>query len=264
MVLLSAHDYASDGGAILMKDSGVVLRLSPVEKKAMESFVLQFEVTKNLIVRNRTYEVVSKVDEALSSTATRYFNTKVHVSNSEERIMAMLLTGLSFSDIYAMVKNGAVQGLPRDISVQSLNTFERQYGRTPDVLQLAFPNLAGNVKGYMAPPKILTSVGQRVEADYFQCDFNKREMNGCAIAAYISVDVYSGYITGRLVKSMAQPVDRVRETVDIFRVHGHEIKLFAADQGILTQSVFCLQWKRIFTLRKYLMCVGKLIIMIMD
>jgi hypothetical protein len=69
------------------------------------------------------------------------------------------------------------------------------------------------------------SVGQRVEADYFQCDFNEREMkvetgrvqtvklptHGGAVAAYISVDVYSGYITGRLVKSMTQPVDRVCE-----------------------------------------------------
>ena len=39
---------------------------------------------------------------------------------------------------------------------------------------MTIPNLAGNTKGYMAPRKELAAVGERVEADYFQCDFNEK------------------------------------------------------------------------------------------
>ena len=166
--------------------------------------------------------------------------------------MVMLLTGLSFADLLAMVEHDSVEGLPRDLSVASLHSFERKYGRTPDVLQLAVPNLAGNVKGYMAPPRPLSRVGDRVEADYFQCDFNEKVLqsetgrmqtiklatHGGAIAAFIAVDVYSGYVVGQLVKSVAKSVERVSATVDVFRSHGHKMRLFAADQGILTQSIF--------------------------
>ena len=45
------------------------------------------------------------------------------------------------------------------------------HGTSPDILQLARPNLAGNIKGYMAPKPTLTHVGQRVKADYMFTDF---------------------------------------------------------------------------------------------
>ena len=71
-----------------------------------------------------------------------------------------MLTGLSFQDIYTMVKNNNIDGLPRDLTLKALNRFEHNYGRTPDVLQLATPNLAGNHKGYMAPSVPITYVDQ--------------------------------------------------------------------------------------------------------
>ena len=49
-----------------------------------------------------------------------------------------------------MVKNNNIDGLPRDLTLKELNRFKHNYGRTPDVLQLAFPNLAGNHKGYIS------------------------------------------------------------------------------------------------------------------
>jgi hypothetical protein len=82
-------------------------------KKSLESFVLQFEVTKNLIVWNRTYEVVSKVDEALSSTA----------AISIPRFMWAIVKNVVLQCYglgYHMVKNGVVQGLPRDIAKCSI------------------------------------------------------------------------------------------------------------------------------------------------
>jgi hypothetical protein len=72
--------------------------------------------------------------EKAFGTATRYFNSKVHVSNQEERIMAMLLMGLSFDDVYKHIHNNSIDGLPKDISVRSLNQFQHKYGTSPDVL----------------------------------------------------------------------------------------------------------------------------------
>ena len=41
------------------------------------------------------------------------------------------------------------------------------------MLQLATPNLAGFTKSYIAPPVPVTYVGKRVEADYFEAEFNE-------------------------------------------------------------------------------------------
>jgi hypothetical protein len=188
----------------------------------------------------------------MNNTATRYFNSKVNVSNNEERIMATLLTGLSFRDIYHMIKYNCAKGLPRDITIQSLNSFQHKYGSTPDVLQLAVPNLAGNTKGYMAPIEKVTEVGQRVEADFMQFDFNdttvdvktqqkktiKLTSHGGATGAYLSVDVYSGLLHGRLIVSVSESVQRVKETIETYQRDGHKVKLFAADMGVLIQGKF--------------------------
>ena len=262
LVLLCAHDYAKDGAAILYENSGVVLKLTPKENKRLQKYLKQFIETKKLIVKNRTYEVANLSEEiiksefnievAMSNSANKYFNSKINVTNNDERIMAMLLTGLSFSDIYSMVKNSNVIGLPRDITIKALNNFENRYGKTPDILQMAIPNLAGNAKGYMAAKEVLTYVGQRIEADFFQCEFNETMMNedssqkktiklatiGGAVAAYICVDAYSGYPHGWLVENMANTVTQVKRTVDLFKRDNYKVNLFAADQGILTQSQF--------------------------
>ncbi len=184
MVLLSAQDYAKEGAAVLFGTYGVVLRLSDEEKKEFEAYVKELSernrVLKNLVVHERTYEVAhysdsfQSIEEAYDSTATRYFNSKVNVSNADERILAMLLTGLTFNDLYSMAKTGNVEGLPRDMTIQSLKNFATRYGNTPDIFQMAIPNLAGNTKGYFAPKVDLQDVGDRVEADIFQCDFNEK------------------------------------------------------------------------------------------
>jgi len=255
LVLLCANDYAKDGAAILLPDKGVVLQLTELEREDLTKYIERFTVLKALTVNNRTYEVDRSVvsaylsnEEAMNNTATRYFNTKVNVSNQEERILAMLLTGLSFNDLYVMAKQDNVHGLPRDLTIKSLNQFSHRYGTTPDILQLARPNLAGNTKGYMAQKSPLTEVGERVEADYMFTDFNMVAPNnnktvkiptlGGAIAAYLTVDCYSGYIHGSLVKSVANSVDRVRETVQEYGTDGKKIMTFAADCGVIIQSEY--------------------------
>lgn len=265
LALLCAHEYAKDGAAILLPDGGKVIKLSADERQALQHFIAQFPTIKTLKVRNRTYEIDQSTDlsdqlllsntsteEAHNSTATKYFNTKVHVSNTDERILATLLTGLSFEDIYRMTKNSSVDGLSRDITITSLNSFANNYGRTPDTIQLALPNLAGNKKGYMAPPVVLSAVGDRVECDFFECEFNeiildpttskkitrKLPSHGGAIAGFVAVDVYSGYVHGQLTSSMKESVNHVKNVVEQFELDGHKIKLLAADQGIISRSLF--------------------------
>jgi len=162
----------------------------------------------------------------------------------------MLLTGLSYNDLYSMVKAGKVQGIPRNITINALNNFNHKYGKTPDILQMALPQLTGNNKGYMAPKAVLKEVGDRVEADFFQAEFNeiieegiskqkktvKLLSHGEASGAYICVDVFSGYPHGWLVNSFAETKNQVKRTVDVYKVESQNIKVFAADQGILTQS----------------------------
>jgi len=258
LCLLSANEYAKDGAAILMETDGVVLQLSSEEKERFRAYIAQFKQIKELVVRNRTYEVANYTntsDEvAMSNSASRYFNSKVNVSNCEERILATLLTGLSFRDVYHMAKHQSVLGLPRDITIQTLNSFQHKYGSTPDVLQLAVPNLAGNTKGYMAPIKEVKAVGERVEADYMQFDFNdtvidekskqkktvKLPSHGGATGAYLSIDVYSGMVHGRLVSSVSGSVTRVKETVETYKKDGYAIQVFAADMGVLIQGKFSL------------------------
>lgn len=272
LALLCANDYAQIGAVVLLPDSGAVIALSEQEKGAFLKFIEQYNVYLQLKVENRTYEVdraailfdklqdnndgLCDAESALSGTATRYFNSKINVSTSEERILVSLLTGLSFNDLYSMVKSGNVDGLPRDITVQSLNSFEHKYGRTPSILQMALPNLAGNKKGYMAQPEKVTKIGQRVEADFFVTDFNEENLSttnsesnskkssskllshGGAVAGYVDIDVYSGFVNGVLAKNMSNSVDFVSGTVGIYDRSGHKIEVFAADQGILTQSHF--------------------------
>ena len=259
LALLCANSYVKDGAAVLFPGDGKVLRMTEDEQQRLRVFIEQFPITKSLMVHNNTYEVaqsaavVVPVDDCNSSTATRYFNSKVNVSNTQERVLVTLLTGLSFEDVYSMTKHNSVAGIPRDLTIQALNNFEHKYGRTPDVQQLALPNLAGNNKGYMAARELTTHVGQRVEADFFECEFNEEVLginsskrkksnklasHGGAIAVYISVDTHSNYVHASLVTTTANAVERVRRTVEEYCVDGHTIKLFAADQGILVQSLF--------------------------
>jgi hypothetical protein len=152
--------------------------------------------------------------------------------------------------------NNAVSGLPRDLTATANHSFENKYGRTPDILQLAFPDLSGNAKGYFAPKPVLTHCGQRLEADFFEPEFNdisardatsksslsssqrsklkKLKSFGGAIAGYTYIDVYTGHVDGILVNSIAKPLPLVKATVQAFKVKKHKVEVFSADQGVIS------------------------------
>ena len=96
LVLLCAKHYAEEGAAILFGEGGMVLRLSEEEKDKLKEQVMNYDVTKYLEVNNSTYRVAEKkVEQEALAAANTYFNTKVNVSNGEERVLASMLSPLS-------------------------------------------------------------------------------------------------------------------------------------------------------------------------
>jgi hypothetical protein len=163
-------------------------------------------------------------------------------------------------NLFRYVREGSITGIHPDITTSSLNNFRGKWGSTPDAFQLANPSRQGNRKGYMADEEPIDRCGAYVEMDFMECDFNQPvpqvtvegEYNGLrkkakvkklptyggAIAACVSVDARTGYIIGQLVKSIAAPLDLVQYCVNEFEGHGHSIRKFAADSGVLSQSQY--------------------------
>lgn len=165
LVLLSGHQYASDGAAILHKYGGKILQLTDSQLQNLLEFIKQYQTRKTLKVVNRTYEIDKDHDHkqeiyptaddevnldllqdfetpsnqlpesAYSNTATKFFNSKVNVSNSTDRILTLLLSGFSFDDWKSHVKNKSLDGIPPDVTTKALDSFERKYGKTPDIIR---------------------------------------------------------------------------------------------------------------------------------
>jgi hypothetical protein len=184
--------------------------------------------------------------EAYSSTATKFFNTKVNVSNATQRILTMLLCGLSFNDLYLIAKHDSISGIPPDINVQSLNSFSHKYGRTPDILRLATAQQIPNRQGLMDHSTKPLFVGARVEIDIMESDYNDPSVKqgkklatwGGATSAAVCVDCFSGYCCGKLLKNMKNTVEFLKEFVQYYKLHGYKIKILASDSGIVSHSTF--------------------------
>lgn len=260
LVLLCANDYAQDGAVVLLPNSGMVIKMSENERKELLKTLNKYEVTKYLKVKNRTYEVDEWDDEFAYAAATQYFNTKIHTTSVDERILAHLISGFTLKDLKAAIKNKSVTGLHPEITSAALTRFGERWGSTPDAVQLAKPDLMGNKKGYMSEEEEILTIGQYVESDFMESDYNDEEKlstseeildnglkrkrikklptHGGAIAAIVTVDSYSGFVMGRLVKSTAKSIELVKEIINEYEKHNYHIMEFAADNGILTQSTF--------------------------
>ena len=196
-------------------------------------------------------------------SANTFFNTKVNVSNAEERILVYLMSGLSLKDMHMSVKHSSITGLHPEVTTSALNRFAHKWGNTPDAYQLGRPSKEGNRKGYLSRREPLERVGQYVEMDFMECDYNERvpvndapvsdvksngllkpkkaaklATHGGAIAGNVWVDAYSGYVSGELVKRVAKPIDIVQRCVQTFALANHKVEVFAADSGVSSQSMF--------------------------
>ncbi len=268
LALLCGYNYAKDGAVVLHGNGGLLLQMDDDEVQALLEFVSQYPVTKRLQVKNRTYEVIPVEDGtpsdtvfesenanfineeyAFSNTAAKFFNTKVNVSNSTERIMTLLLTGLTLSDWYYHLKHGSLEGIPPDLSSKALNSFANKYGKMPDIIRLAVPYMYGNKMGLMSSEP-LSRVGQRFEIDNMESDYNiddseriegvpkKLPTHGGAIAAVVMVDCYSGYVRGQLLKALRNSKKYLEGLIEATFADGVDIELIAADSGVVSQSKY--------------------------
>ena len=117
LVLLFAKDYAEDGAVVLLPEYGLHLNMDEDERLEFEAFIRKYDVGKILEVRNNTYEVVSRNEEAMSANSHRYFNTNKNVSSVEERIMAYLLSGLTVTSMIKQIEDGSITGIHPEVTV---------------------------------------------------------------------------------------------------------------------------------------------------
>lgn len=256
LALLCANDYVESGVAVLFHGDGVVLNMGQHDIERLREYLRQYDVIKRLIVKNRTYEVDNELRET-AYASSNYFNTNVNVNTKEERVLTYLLTGLNLRDIQAGIRNGSITGFHPELTHQHLSNFEAKWGRTPDAVQMAYPNKLGNKKGYGVKKEPVKAVGELVEMDFVEFDFNEESIVadndsnsflrkkvkklatfGGAIAAWVSYDVYSGYVYGKLVTSVANAVDCVKDLVAHYKLYNKRIVTLAADKGILTEGKF--------------------------
>lgn len=255
LTLRSGNVYVKEAGAaVLFPDSGVVLSMTAAEQDELKVFLSQYPVKWNLKVVNRTYEfdniqcanVVEVCDEvAYDATATRYFNTKVNISNGDQRVLTMMLMGFSFQDLYSLVSNKSLGGMPPDLTKKVLNRFSHLYGRTPDLIRLANPIRYKTLFGLMTYEKV-TAVGERIEVDQMFPDGNvtengktrKLESFSGATSALVYVDVFSGCVFGKLLAPHVVFVDEVKEIAATMKELGVTVKRLSADSGIVSNSKF--------------------------
>ena len=267
LVLVCAHDYTKNDGVVILREKdGFALSLSADEKQILEDKIIKrSKMIKKLKVSKNTYEVDNEIvgsassEIGMSSVATRYFNSSVHVSDKIERIMELLLRGFSLKTLrYYYGREMLLPGLPRDVTIKDIDKYERMHGANPEILQQALPNLQGNVKGYGYKAPMIKEPGGRIEVDIMFPDFNEVKVVadskgdltkkttlkvptlGGAIAAYVQVDVYSGYPLGYLLKNVSNPLEVVKQGMNELTTSspGAKVSVFAADIGILTQSEY--------------------------
>ena len=142
--------YKASGGSLLHDDGGVLFRYkTDGSKEQVQKYMLDhIEIVGNLKVKNSTYEL-EMLDTAQQSayhseaySATKYFNSRTQVNNKSERVLATLMTGLTWDDLMSAVKDKSIKGLERDITVESLNKVHRDYGKTLLKRHEALPYMA--------------------------------------------------------------------------------------------------------------------------
>ena len=255
LTLLCANAYCQDGCAVLFANDGVVLRMTEDELAVLKTFLKSYPVQKHLLVNNRTYEVdpaplgtqapfvveeaqAVTIEEAFNGTATRFFNTKINVSNQEERILTLLMTGLTYRDWLQHVKHGSIRGIPRDLTLHGMHSFSHKYGTSTDISQLASPQNVRDATGLREVPAELTRPGEMLVVDCMQSDYNLRDVkkkttdsevdtvreattklptHGGAKHAAVCVDKYSSFVMVTLLKSVHQPEVFVRGFFEEYR-----------------------------------------------
>lgn len=193
--------------------------------------------------------------------ATRYFNTKIHASSTDQLILAYLLAGFTINQIQTALKHTSIYGFHPLITHGALKKFTDTYGFTPDAVQLATATRLPNVPAYNTPPTEYTKIGECLEIDCMESEFNIEEVKtdkngkrhvthsralslGGARYAVVGVDCYTGFIVGSVLPQLKNPLKMIEDILHQMRTaakakHGDiAITSIAADQGVASKSHF--------------------------
>lgn len=253
--LLSAGQYNQKGATLLHSSGGMCVEMSTKDVQQFIKAFQHYKVVKDLVLEDGIYKVrnshVKKpiLHKACSGRANKFFNVKVNTSNESDRVLSMLMVGFTLNDLKSLLKNQSLGGMPPDLTEKALNRFEHRHGNRPDIITLAIPLDRRNYSGLMSEPDPLTKVGERVEVDCFESDYNEQKLDkekkakklrswGGAIASALMVDVYSGYLHVRPLLSLSNSLEYLKAFVNEYKLHKHNIQRLAADSGVVSQSKF--------------------------
>jgi len=153
-----------------------------------------------------------------------FFNGRVNYTTVDDMIMGYMLSGFTPRGLRSAVKNKSVGGMNPKITVEALNHFEREHGRSPDFFQMSRYASQGHQKAFDNRDKEpIVRVGQLVGVDHGYSDYNERAIGeedpsrrpgevtagkrveklrtlGGASFFTLAVDYLTGFIVGRLEK----------------------------------------------------------------
>ena len=273
LVLHCMWDFAKGGAVVVTGKGGLVLKLDDDDLQSLLEWCEQKEKVVRLTVRNRTYEILRDATVSVNAatveetdiyhiyesafTASTYFNGKINMNTADEVILSNLLCGHTLRNLKHIVKHRTVTGLHPSVTLENLTRFERQFGRSTDPVQLALNHRAGNQAGFEVSKELIVSVGQRVGCDYFTADYNlpgttvlkadgstfrdptrKLPSLGGALAFFLSVDEYSGFIQPRLVKRLSKSYLLIADLIKTYKMYGHTIQTLATDEGIINPGEY--------------------------
>jgi hypothetical protein len=120
LTLLSANAYAQRGAIVLLPEHGAVYELTKAQRKELDNFLSKYTITKQLAGKNRVYAIVTErtpPQDHVAMVGNTYFNTKVNVTNGEERILAYMLMGFTWEMPHHAATHGNIKGLHPDITL---------------------------------------------------------------------------------------------------------------------------------------------------
>ena len=186
--------------------------------------------------------------------AAKYFNSKVHYDTIDELILGHIASGFPIPTLKQLVKSGSMTGLDPTLTVKAIDRYIKRHGSTPDIVKKSLPVKTHKMAGYEDTHFTVKNNGDCIEIDGMYYRFNETKVvstgtlfkeirqkvktKGGAIAGFIAVDVWSQFIIPKLTPSTGQPVNLVREFVDIFRSCGINPKIIGADTGVAPVAMF--------------------------
>lgn len=248
LTLLSAQAYAEGGAVVLFGNGGYVVKGEAGELEILEKAVKDMRVTKVLKVVRGTYEVVKEtswrkvIAEAYHITYFNGRNSKVNVSSSEDRILTYLLSGFSMGDLRQLVKSGGIKGMHPSITEESVKKFWKKNGSTLNIRAMALAKNQPNEAAFQKERGKIECPGSFEMDIMFWDELEARKpgekmrrklpSHGGATCMGLAVDIFSGFLIGKTLKSVKNPIEFVKFVVEKARSEKHVVSLVSADVGI--------------------------------